>query len=93
MNYGERFNTTAERLLKIEESMKKPRAYVRTDRCGRVSSVLHGSPGHRAAELFGEKLEPLWGIEELFYYLKGLSGGAEVLKRRVNESVNESFFT
>lgn len=64
MNYGESFNTMAERLLKIEDSMKTPRAYVRTDRRGRVSSVLHGSPGHRAAELFGEKLEPLWGIEE-----------------------------
>lgn len=64
MNYGESFNTMAERLLKIEDSMKTPLAYVRTDRRGRVSSVLHGSPGHLAAQLFGDKLKPLWGMAE-----------------------------
>lgn len=63
MNYGDSFNTIAERLLQIEESMKIPRGYIRTDRRGRVSSVIHGSPQHRAAELFGDKLEPLWGMK------------------------------
>lgn len=63
MMYGESFQTVAQRLLQIEHLMKKPRAYIRTDRRGRVSSVIHGSPEHRAAELFGDKLEPLWGMK------------------------------
>jgi len=64
MMYGESFNTLAQRLLQIEESMKTPRAYVRTDRKGRESCVLDGSVGHRAAQLFGDKLEPLWGMKQ-----------------------------
>lgn len=60
--YGESFYTMAQRLLQIEESMKTPRAYVRTDKRGRESCVLHGSIGHRAAQLFGDKLEPLWAV-------------------------------
>lgn len=63
MMYGESFQTIAQRLLQIEHLMKKPQAYIRTDRRGRVSSVIHGSPEHRAAELFGDKLEPLWGMK------------------------------
>lgn len=63
MMYGESFNSIAQRLLQIEESMKHPRAYIRTDRKGRETCVLHGSVGHRAAQLFGDKLEPLWGMK------------------------------
>lgn len=63
MNYGESFYTMAQRLLQVEESMKTVRAYIRTDRRGRVSSVIHGSPEHIAAQLFGDKLEPLWGMK------------------------------